>query len=132
VHPTAEAQLFFVETCKIMLRRVLHGVVVGKIGLQHDLSGSLTTPRSSFHLGQQLKRALGRAKIRKTECHVGANHADQCHTVNVVALGDHLRTHQQIEFAFVESVEGAFEVFAAAHRVAIKTPDARLGKHSVQ
>jgi len=100
--------------------------------LEYDFSRSLPAPGSAFHLGQQLKRALGCAKVREAQRHIGAHNTDERDSVNVVALGDHLRAHQQVEFAFVESVEGAFEIFAAAHRVAIETPDARLREHSVQ
>ena len=92
----------------------------------------MSTPGTSRDLSQQLERALRRAKIRKSQSHIGAHHADQRDSVNVVPLGDHLRADQQIEFTFIERIQRALEIFAAAHRVAVQASDARLGKHAVQ
>ena len=63
---------------------------------------------------------------------IGSDDSDQRHAVNVVALGDHLRAHQHVEFAFVERVQGTLEVFATANGVAIEATDARLREHAVQ
>ena len=52
--------------------------------------------------------------------------------MNVVAFGNHLRTYQQIEFAFIKRTECSLKVLTSAYRVAIQTSDARLRKHSVQ
>ena len=106
--------------------------MIWKISLHHDFSRSVPASGASCDLGQQLESALGRAEIRKAESHVRPHHAHQRDPMNVVALGDHLRTDQQIEFAFIERIQRAFEVFTAAHRVAIQTSDARLRKHPVQ
>src|SRR5450631_4616615 len=114
------------------MRRILHRVVVGKVSLQHDLPRSLSAPRSPFHLGQQLESTLRRTEVWEAQRHIGPNHAYQRDSVNVVPFGDHLRPYQQVEFPFVESVERAFEIFAAPYRVAIEPSNARLRKHSVQ
>src|SRR5260370_9444016 len=37
VHPAAKSQFLVVEPGKVVLRRVLHRIVVGKISLQHNL-----------------------------------------------------------------------------------------------
>jgi hypothetical protein len=52
--------------------------------------------------------------------------------VNVVALGDHLRADEQVEFALAQRVQSALEIFVSADRVAIEAGDARLRKHPVQ
>ena len=59
---------------------------------------------------------------------VAAHHADQRDAVNVVALGDHLRAHQQIDFARVQARQQPLEIVASAHGVAIHAADARAGK----
>ena len=87
-----------------MAGRVLHGVMILKIGLQHDFAGSLAATGASGDLGEQLERAFGGAEIGKAERDVGSDHAHQRHAVNVVAFGDHLRADEEIEFAFVEGV----------------------------
>ena len=132
MHPAAELQLFFVEADEVVAGGVLHGVVILEISLQHNFAGSLAAPGASGHLRQQLKRALGGAKVRQAERHVGPDHADQRHAVNVVALGDHLRADEQVEFALIQGVQRALEIFVAADGVAIEAGDARLGKHAVQ
>src|SRR4051794_32814561 len=132
VHPAAKAQFFFVEAHKIMLRSVLNRVVIREISLQYDFTWSVAATGPSFDLGQQLESSFGRPKVRKAESHVGSHHANQCDSVNIVALGDHLRAHQHIEFAFIESVQCTLEVLAAADGVAIETSNARLRKHSMQ
>src|ERR1700677_115620 len=52
--------------------------------------------------------------------------------MNVVTLRDHLRAHEQVKFALVERVERPLEIFVAANRISIETPDARLRKQAVQ
>src|SRR6202050_3029098 len=75
VHPPAKLQLLLIETDKVMSRRILHRVVVLKIGLQHNFSRSVPAPRASRHLGEQLKRSLGGAKVRHAQRAVGSDHA---------------------------------------------------------
>ena len=52
--------------------------------------------------------------------------------MNVVALGDHLRAYEQIDFACIHAGESALEIFAAADGVAIQSPNAGLGKQAMQ
>ncbi len=132
VHPAAKAEFFFVEAGEIVLRGVLHGVVVGKISLQHDFAWDFSAAGSAGNLGEQLKGALGGTEIREAECVVCAYHAHQGHTVDVVAFGDHLSANQQVQFTRVQSVEGALEVGVAANCIAIQAGDSRLRKQSVQ
>src|SRR5204862_6432850 len=95
-------------------------VVVGKISLQHDFAWDCSAAGSACNLGQQLKGALGGAEIREAECVVCSNYADQGHTVDVVAFGDHLSANQQVQFTRVQSVEGARQVGAAPKCIAIQ------------
>src|SRR5208283_2711693 len=111
MHPTAEAQLFLVESGEIVTSGVLHRVMVLKISLQNHFSRRLPAPRSSRNLGKQLEGALGGAKVGKTQRAVGAHHTDQRDSVNVMALGNHLGADEQIEFSFTERVKSAFEIF---------------------
>ena len=103
VHPAAELKLLLVETDEVVAGSVLHGVVILKIRLQNDFAGRLAAPGASSDLGEQLKRSLGGAEVGKAESDIGSNYADQRDAVNVVALRDHLRADEQIEFAFVQA-----------------------------
>src|SRR5215468_184729 len=75
VHPAAEAQFFVIKSGEIMLRCVSHSVVIGKVGLQNDFSWLLSASSSPGDLREQLKGALGGAKIRKSQRGVSANHS---------------------------------------------------------
>ncbi len=102
VHPSPEAQLLFRKAVVVMPRRKLHRVVIRKVRLQHHLAEHLTAPGSPGHLGQQLKRPLGGAKIRQPQRRIRAHHPHQRHAMHVVSLGDHLRPHQQVDLARLE------------------------------
>jgi hypothetical protein len=65
-------------------------------GLHQDDARRLAASGASGGLRQQLKGALGRAKIRQPQADIGVHDADQRHVRNVVALGDHLRADQNV------------------------------------
>ena len=101
-------------------------------GLDQDNARQIAAPRAPGRLRQKLKRALGGAEIRQTQSDVGRHDAHQRDIRNVVALGDHLRAHQDVEIAFAKTVQDALEMPLAAHRVAIHARDPRLGKIAMQ
>src|SRR5579862_125856 len=132
VHPAAELQFLFVEADEVVLRGVLNRVVILKISLQNHFAGGLAASGASSNLREQLEGALGGAEVGQTEGDVGADNPDQRHAVNVMTFGDHLGADENVEFAFVQSTERAFEVLVGADGVAIETRDAGLRKHGVQ
>src|SRR5215469_18563387 len=93
VHPSPESHLLIVKTLVIVALCELDGVVLRMKCLQNDPAGHLPTASASRDLGQQLKGALGGAKIGKPQGIVGAHHAYQSDAVHVVSFGDHLRSH---------------------------------------
>ena len=76
-----------------MCRRIMHRIVFLKICLQNYFAGCLPASRSPGDLGQQLESTFRRAKIRETQSGVGPDNSDQCDSVDVMPLGDHLRAH---------------------------------------
>src|ERR1700687_25763 len=132
VHPAAELKLFLIEADEVVSGCVLNGVVVLEISLQHNFAGSLAAACASGDLGQELKRALSGAEVGEAESNIGYDHTTQRYAVNVVPFGDHLRTDQQVKFAFVQRVQGSLEIFVAADCVAIEPGDAGLRKHAVE
>ena len=110
----------------------LDGVVVGKESLQHDFAGRVAAAGAPRNLRQQLKGPFGGAKVRKAERGIGADHAHQRDVGDVVAFGDHLRAHQQINFARMHRAQHALEVIAAVDGVAVKPRDASLREQPVQ
>src|SRR5581483_3885758 len=115
-----------------MLRRILHSVMLGEIGLQYDFAGSFPPPGTPRNLGQELKRTLGGAEIRQAECHVRADYADKSHPMDIVAFGDHLGSDKQVEFACIQCAQHTLEIRVAANCVAIQSRDPRLWEKSMQ
>ena len=64
-------------------------------------------------LGKQLKGPLAGAKIRLVQAEVGVNNPDQCHVRKMETLGDHLRAHEDIDFAGAKVAEDAAVIFFA-------------------
>ena len=52
--------------------------------------------------------------------------------MDVVALGDHLRADEEVDFAGVQALEEALHVAAAADGVAVHAADARVGEEFLQ
>src|SRR5215472_12775508 len=132
MHPAAEAQLFLGKSHIIMRSRVLNGIVIGKVSLQDHLTRRIPAAGTPCHLRDQLKRALGSAKIGEAESDIRAHDPDQRYPMNIVALGDHLRANQNVDFAAMQSAQHALEVIAPANRIAIEPLDARARKQAMQ
>ena len=96
------------------------------------MPGQIASSRAARDLRQQLKHSLRRAKVRQAQREVRAHYAHQRDAMNVVALGDHLRADQQVDLAGVQPREQPLHIAAAADRVAIHAPDARVRKELLQ
>src|SRR5437763_1498648 len=112
MHPFTEAHFFFIKAKVIVLLGKLNGVVLGMKCLEYDLAGCFSASGAACHLGQQLECALSGAEVREAQCKVGADHPHQCDSMNVMALGNHLRPHQEVDLAGMELVEHALKVVA--------------------
>jgi hypothetical protein len=92
----------------------------------------VAAPGAPGHLGEELKGALGGAKIGHPEADIGGDHAHQRHVGNVVALGDHLRAHEDVVIALAEFVEDGLVLALAGDGVAVEAGDAGGGEGAVQ
>ena len=128
----AIAQFLFDEAEIIMLGGAADGVVIHVVRLHQDATGQVPTTGATRDLGEQLKDAFGGTEVRQAECVIDAKHADQRDTVNVVALGNHLRADQQIHFAAVQAPENAFVIAMMAHGVAIHAGNAGVREQLLQ
>ncbi len=63
---------------------------------------------------------------------VCSHNADKGDAVDIVALGDHLRAHQQVDVPAVQTIEKVFHVEPVADGIAIHAADAGLGKEFLQ
>src|SRR5690242_14012106 len=59
VHPAAESQFLVVEAGEVVRGGELHGVVLGKVGLQDDFAGRCSAAGTTCDLGQKLESAFG-------------------------------------------------------------------------
>jgi hypothetical protein len=71
VHHAPEVELLLVEGLVILCGGHANGVVIRIDGLhQHD-AREIAAARASGHLCEKLKRALGGAKVREAQAHIG-------------------------------------------------------------
>src|SRR5208282_4086348 len=96
VQHAAKVRFLFVEGSIVLARRALNRVVLGVIGFDEDFAGEFAAACAAGNLREELKRAFGGAKIGTAEREVGGNNSDQGDALKVVALGDHLRAHQDV------------------------------------
>ena len=85
------------------------------MGLQKADAPPLLAAGAADHLMQQLKRALGRARIAVAEAEIGVDDADQIELGEMMALGDELRADDDIEAALRHVVEFRAQAFHRFH-----------------
>src|SRR5687768_12568227 len=102
------------------------------VGLDENAARKIAAPGSSGDLRQDLKRAFGGSKIREAQSDVYRDHADQRYVVKIVALREHLCSHQHIGFAGVESQECGCHTSPLSHRVAVDACDPKLREPAPQ
>ena len=84
------------------------------IGLHHDAARPIATASPPRYLFKQLEGPLGRTEVGQVHALVRLQHAYQGYAAEVVTLGDHLGTHQDIDLAFVHAREQFFQSVALA------------------
>jgi hypothetical protein len=109
-----------------------NGVVIRVVGLRHHAPRQLAAPGPPRNLRHKLEDPFSGAKIGHRERVVAAHHAHQCDAMNVVAFGDHLRAHQQVDLARMQAGQQPFQIAPATHRVAVHSANPRAGKNFAQ
>ena len=77
----------------------------GLVGLQIADAAALIAPGAPDHLVEQLKGALGGARIAIAEAQIGVDHADQIEPREIVALRHQLGADDDIDAAFGDLVQ---------------------------
>src|SRR5581483_2074986 len=106
--------------------------MVRNICLEDHLARRSSPSSTPGNLGQQLKRALRRAKIGEAQCEIGTDHPHESHPVDVMTLGDHLCAGEQVKLPCVKSAEHPLEISAITHRVAVEPANTYRGKRTVE
>ena len=95
------------------------------IRFHQDFAGKFAATRASGYLREQLEGSFGCSKIRPTQREIRSNHANQSDSLKIVALCDHLRSDQHVQFAVRERAEHLLVFALGANGVAIEPCDAR-------
>jgi len=66
-------------------------------GLHQDLPGGLTPACPAGHLGEELEGALSGVILGEKEAQIRGHHPHQADPGEMVALGDHLGAHQEVQ-----------------------------------
>src|SRR5215470_4028039 len=100
--------------------------MIWKIRLHDDLAAQGVAASASCDLLEQREQSLGRAEIRAVERVIGAKNAHQCQTREVVPLGEHLRTDQDVYLASGDLSMHVCERSPPPRRIAVDTEHARF------
>ena len=104
---------FFIrEPVEVVIHCKLHHRFARLERLNEYLAFAAGTTRAPCSLAEQLEKPFGGSEVGDAEPAIGANDPDELYARKVVALGDHLRSNQDIVFAVAERVEN---LFAGAH-----------------
>ena len=76
--------------------------VLGQIGLDDDLAGTITATSTASYLLEQVVGTLPRAKIGQLEGKVCIDHAHERDFGKIEALGNHLSTQQHRAIGRIE------------------------------
>src|SRR5262249_2817989 len=131
-HHPAKVQFALEEGNVVLLDGILNRVMFGIKGLNEHAAGKVAASGAACDLGQQLKRPLRGAKIRQAQGGVSADPTDERDALKIVALGQHLRAHENIERAAGEGAERFLILALGSRRVAVQSRDAGTRKFLAQ
>src|SRR5260221_2692579 len=92
--------------------------------LNNHLSGFLTPPGTTRHLGEQGKRPVRSRKIGQHEGDISRDDSNQRYSWQIESLGNHLCAHQYISLAVGETVEQLLVSAPVFGRIAVPTQQA--------
>jgi len=101
------------EPAVVVRRQCLVDRMIGKVGLHDDSAREIGASGATRDLHQQRDKPFGCTKVGAVERIVGAEHADERKPGEVVSLGEHLRAHENIDFAGMNA--GYAQFFTATH-----------------
>ncbi len=103
-----------------MAGRVEYCGVLRVVGLNDDPAGINATARSPCHLCQQLKGPFSGPEIRQAQKGIGGDDAGQGDVGEVVSLGDHLGSDQDLDPPVGEGAQSVFESGSTADSVTVE------------
>ncbi len=101
-------------------------VVIRKEGLDDDPSGLIPPPCTPRHLRQKLECPLPGAEVGEVETQIGSDDTDERHAGDVVPLGHHLGSDEDVHLSAVERAQDPALLPLARGRVTIEPLDPRV------
>ncbi len=118
------------------------GVALFEQGLQQRIVRKLALDQHLARPGRRGRRGrppaprsapgARRREIRGEQALVGVQYHHQRHLREVMALGEHLRAHQDARLATVHAADGVKQLAGRAQHVAVEALDRMIGEHSGQ
>ena len=102
--------------------------MLGLVRLQKSVAGAGFAAGAADHLVQELKGALGRARVAVGEAEIGIDDADEVEHREVMALGDKLRADNDVEAAGGDVGEFFAHALDRGDEIARQHQHARLRK----
>ena len=116
------------EPRKIMMPRILHRRTYWRKSLHNHLTLRLTATGTTGNLSEQLKGSLSCTEVWRMQADVCIDNTDKRHIGKIEALGNHLRSDQNIDLTGAEFSQylpiGAF----LTHCIGIHPGNARCGE----
>ena len=131
-HQFAKLDLMTEESRVILPPGELQRIMVGVERLDYHLARSFAPSGAAGYLCKELEGALGRAEIGEGKACVGSDHANQCDIGKIMALGEHLRPHQDVEPPLLEGRESLAQRALLACCIPVQARNPGSGKHSAQ
>ena len=124
---------------KLVLDELAHVVIFcsddcrmfGRARLDQDAPARVGSSRPSRHLDEKVKGSFCGPKIWKAERGIGIENADEGHSWEVVAFGDHLCSDQDVDFAVTHPLYDSFALHPAAY-ISIEARDSRFRELSLK
>ena len=117
----------------VMLSDGANDRILGQVGLDDHLAGTIAATGTARHLFQQVVGALPCAEVRQLEGEVGIDHAHERDLGKVETLCDHLGAQQNGAIGRIELLEQLFVRILAARGIGIHANNGDiLRKHLVQ
>ena len=107
--------------------------VIGQVGLDDDLAGTIAATGAARNLLQQIVGALPRSKIGQLERKVGINYTHKRDLGKIEALGDHLGAQQHRAIGGIELFKQLLVRVLATRGIGVHANDGDiLGQHLAQ
>ena len=106
--------------------------MLGQLGLYQHPARRIGAAGTAGHLHQFSKQPLRRTEIGAIKAAVGIEHHHQIEPRKIVAFGQHLRAHQNIDFIGADALIQSRPIVFMRGAVAIHALDTRARQHGAQ